>query len=182
MKRKITYKQRLFYVLITGGLFILVLYNIAISDTIVLIVENNELETQILNNRNAPSQVELIKQKLNKIKQVIGNDNYEETDIHQMLLQLITDKVQKNNLILKDFPQPYVISDKGYVTKTVKATIEGDFTHLLKLVYFLEHNYKGGKVVAVDFKTTKELRTRKRKLNTIIYLQNVKAENHEENS
>lgn len=168
--------------LITGGLFMLVLYNLAISDTVSLAVENNELETQILNNQDAPLRLKTIKEKLNKIKQIIGNEDYEELDIHQMLLQQITDKVQKNGLILKDFPQPYVIADKGYITKTAKATIEGDFVHLLQLVYFLEHNYKGGKVVAVDFNTTKEFRTRKRKLNSIIYLQNVKAENHEENS
>ncbi len=160
----------------------MVLYNLSIADTVAFAVENNELEEQILNSQDAPSQLKSIKEKLNKIKQVIGSEEDAEMDIHQMLLQLITDKVQQNNLILKDFPQPYVIADKGYITKTAKATIEGDFIHLLQLLYFLEHNYKGGKVVAVDFKTTKQIRTRKRKLNTIIYLQNVKAENHEENS
>lgn len=168
--------------LVLGGLFLIVLYNMAISDTIDLAVENSELETQIIQNKDVSAQLIMVKEKLNKIKQVIGNDNYEETDIHQLLLQLITDKIQQNGLILKDFPQPYQLADKGYVTKTAQATIEGDFIQILQLVYFLERNYNVGKVVAVDFKTTKQIRTRKRKLNTIIYLQNVKAEHHEENS
>jgi len=113
---------------------------------------------------------------------LVGNNDYVEVDIHQELLQLVTDNVQKKGLILKDFPQPYVTTDEGYVTKTALATVEGNFIDLLKLVYFLEMNYKVGKVVAVDFKTVKELRTRKRKLSSIIYIQNVKAENDETNN
>jgi hypothetical protein len=90
--------------------------------------------------------------------------------------------VQKNGLILKDFPQPFVGVENGYITKTAQLTVEGDFIPLLKLIYFLETDYSVGKVVAVGFKTSKERRTRKRKLNTTIYLQNVKAETNEENS
>ena len=112
----------------------------------------------------------------------MGNTTAVEMDIHQVLLEAVTGYVQQHGLVLKDFPQPYETADKGYVTKTAKVTVEGDFISLLKLVYFLEQNYKVGKVVALDFEATKELRTRKRKLNTIIYLQNVKAQDHEENS
>ncbi len=122
--------------LVLGGVFMIVLYNMTISDTIDLAFENSELEIQIASNQDAPVKLKLIKEKLNKIKQIVGSNDYTEIDIHQLLLELITEKVQKNGLILKDFPQPYVISDKGYITKTVKATIEGDFIHLLKLVIF----------------------------------------------
>lgn len=182
MKKKITYQQKLLYVLIGSGFFAILLYQMAISDTVNLMSENSSLKEQISKNQDAPEQIKTIKKKLKKIEQLVGNNVYENVDTHQKLLQLVTEHVQKNNLILKDFPQPYLTTDKGYVTKTAQSTIEGGFVDLLKLVYFLENNYKVGKVVAVDFKTTKQLKTRRRQLNAVIYLQNVKAEKNENNS
>ncbi len=182
MKKKITYQQKLLYTLIAGVLFSIVIYNLALSKTISLAIKNNELQQQISKNQDAPKQIEVVSQKIKRIEQLVGDKAYNKIDIHQVLLESVTGYVQQNGLILKDFPQPFVIAENGYITKTAQLTVEGDFIPLLKLIYFLENNYKVGKVIAVDFKTTKEIRTRKRKLNTTIYLQNVKAENHEKNT
>ena len=163
-------------------MFSIIMYNVALSDTITFAVENNELVELVAKNQDAPKEIQAIQKKLIQIQQIVGNDVTVNMDIHQVLLEAVTQYVQENELVLKDFPQPYLITDKGYITKTAKVTVEGDFIRLLKLIYFLESDYNVGKVVAVDFKTTKELRTRKRKLNTIIYLQNVKTQTDEENS
>lgn len=179
MKNKLTYKQKLTYALILGGLFAVILYNMAISDTIDLAVENSELELLVSKNVDAPLQIKAAKQKLSKIEQLTGNEVNASIDIHQLLLGSVSGYVQENNLILKDFPQPYSMTDKGYITKTAIVTVEGDFIRLLKLCNYIEKKYQGGKIVAVDFKATKELRTKKRKLNSTIYLQNVKAEEDE---
>jgi hypothetical protein len=183
MKKKITYKQRLLYALIGGFIFSIVVYNVALADTITLAQKNSDFKEQIAKNIDAPEQVIITKQKIKRIEQLVGtNKDYGAIDIHQLLLESVTGYVQQNSLILKDFPQPYVVTSDGYVTKTAQLTVEGDFIPLLKLIYFLEKDYSVGKVVAVDFKTFKELRTRKRKLNTTIYLQNVKAESNEKSS
>jgi hypothetical protein len=175
----LTYKQKLTYVLILGGLFAVILYNMAISGTIDLAVENSELELLVSKNVDAPLQIKAVKQKLSKIEQLIGNEVNASIDIHQLLLGSVSGYVQENNLILKDFPQPYSMTDKGYITKTAIVTVEGDFISLLNLCNYIEKKYQVGKIVAIDFKATKELRTKKRKLNSTIYLQNVKAEEDE---
>jgi hypothetical protein len=183
MNKKITYKQRLLYALIGGVVFSFIVYNLALADTISLAQKNSDFKEQIAKNQDAPEQIKIAKQKIKRIEQLVGtNKDYGAIDIHQVLLESVTGYVQQNNLILKDFHQPYITTENGYVTKTAQLTVEGDFISLLKLIYFLEKDYSVGKVVAVDFKTHKELRTRKRKLNTTIYLQNVKAESNEENS
>lgn len=182
MKRSFTYHQRLRFVLILGILFSIVLYQLAVSDTIDLIVENRSMEEQVLNNQNAPEQIASIKNKLAKIDQLIGSQATEELDVHQLLLESVTGYVQENNLILKDFPQPYAISDRGYITKTAVVTVEGDFIRLLKLSNYIETNYQAAKIVSIDFKATKELRTIIRKLNATIYLQHVKTEENDENT
>ncbi|MBI2281704.1 MAG: hypothetical protein HYU68_13595 [Bacteroidetes bacterium] len=181
MKKKITYKNKLLYLLISGGLFCVILYNLAISDTLNLAIENNTLEGQIIENIDAPKQIQSIKQKLLKIEQLIGDKNQHETNVHQLLLESITQYNQKKALVLQDFPQPFISSNNGYVTKTAKVTVEGDFINLLKLVYFLEQNYQIGKVVSVNFETTKELYKRKRELHSTIYIQDIKAIKDENN-
>ncbi|MCW9019844.1 MAG: hypothetical protein OQJ96_06040 [Flavobacteriales bacterium] len=182
MMNKLTYKKKLQYVLIISGVFMVVLYQLALSDTIDLAIETGVMEEQVANNKNAPEEIAMIKQKLAKIEQLIGTQVAHDLDVHQLLLESVTGYVQTNNLVLKDFPQPFSISDKGYTTKTALVIVEGDFIQLLKLSNYIENNYQGGKLVALDFKINNELRTRTRKLNSTIYLQNVKAENHEENS
>ena len=156
----------------------------ALSNTIDLAIKNSDFRDQIAKSQNAPEQIKILSKKIKNIEQLVGTNNQEylAVDIHQVLLESVTGYVQKKGLILKDFPKPYVTISNGYVTKTAELTVEGDFIKLLKLIYFLENNYTVGKVVATDFKIVKELRTRKRKLNTTIYIQNVKTETHEENT
>lgn len=175
MKRKITYKSRLLYLLISGGLFAVILYNMAISDTLTIAFENKQLENQVIENIDAPKEIQSIKQKLAKIEQLVGNKNQEEINVHQLLLESIAQYNQRKALILQDFPQPYVHTNNGYVIKTAKVTVQGDFINLLKLVHFLEQNYNIGKVVAVDFEATKPLHTKKRELHSTIYIQDIKA-------
>ena len=183
MKKKLTYKQRLLYTLIGAFIAAFVIYNMALSETIEIAMKNSDFREQIAKSQDAPEQIKILTKKIKRIEQLVGtNKDYATIDIHQELLESVTGYVQKNGLVLKDFPQPYINTANGYVTKTAQLTVEGGFINLLKLIYFLENNYNVGKVVAVDFKTSKELRTRKRKLNTTIYIQNVKTETHENNT
>ncbi len=183
MKKKLTYKQRLLYILIGAVVFSFVVYNMALSNTIDLAIKNSDFRDQIAKNQNAPQQIKIVKKRIKQLEALVGtNKDYVDVDIHQALLESVTSYVQKNDLVLQDFPQPYEATNNGYITKTVQLRVEGGFVSLLKLIYFLENNYNVGKVVAVDFKIAKELRTRKRKLNTTIYIQNVKTEKHEKNS
>ncbi len=180
MKNKITYQQRLLYTLIGAVVFSIVVYNMAIAKTIDLAITNADFRTQISNNKNAPAQILIAKKKIKQIEQLVGtNSKVGDIDVHQALLESVTKFIQKNGLVLQDFPQPYESFSNGYVTKTAQLRVEGGFVKLLKLIDFLEKNYHVGTVVAVDFKTTKELRTRKRKLAATIYIQNVKTETDE---
>lgn len=181
MKRNITYHQRLILTFVGGFFFLILIYNLSISDTLVLRTENNSMELQIETNQDAPEQIQFLKQKIGKLEQLIGSEISKDIDIHQLLLEMVTGYCQKNNIILKEFPQPFETEKNGYLTKTAKVVVEGDFVYLLKLVYHIEKNYKVGKVVSVDFKAEKELKTKIRKLQSTIYIQNIKAVTHENN-
>jgi hypothetical protein len=159
------------------------IYNSAISGTIDLAIRNADFKAQIAKNKNAPEQIEIVQKRITQIEALVGTNKANvNLDIHQALLEAVTTFAQKNKVVLQNFPQPYEFYNNGYVTKTAELTVEGRFVNLLKLIYFLENDYRVGTVVAVEFKIAKELQTRKRKLNARVYIQNVKIENHEENN
>jgi hypothetical protein len=171
------------YALILGGIFGIIMYQLVLSDTVELSSRVNDMQQEVMGNIDAPVEIQELKTKLMKIEQLIGDSTQtSEEDVHQLLLESVTHYCQQKGIILNDFPKPFEKSENGFTTHTAKVTVEGDFINLLKLVYYLEKNYQVGKVVAVDFEATKNLRTRKRELHSTIYLQNVKSTPHEENS
>ncbi|MCB0401209.1 MAG: hypothetical protein KDD41_03940 [Flavobacteriales bacterium] len=180
--KRLTYQKRFKLILALAGIFALVIYQLSISDTLELLHKKNELREEVSNTTNAPEEIIAMKAKLKHIEQLVGNETETDIDIHQLLLESVTDFGQKNQVILKEFPQPYTTSNNGYETQTSLVTVEGRFIPLLKLSNHIETSYAGGKIVALDFKAIRELRTRKRKLISTIYIQHVKAEHHENNS
>lgn len=162
-----------------GFVFLMIVYNVSISDTVELSSENNSIELQITNSHDAPEQIKEMKQRIGMMEQLIGTKVEGNIDMHQLLLDMVTQYCQKNQLILKEFPLPFETEKNGYLTKTAKVVVEGDFIALLKLVYHIEQKYKVGKIASVDFKAEKELKTRKRKLQTTLYIQHIKSKENE---
>ena len=109
MKKKLTYKQRLLYILIGGGVFSFVIYNMALSNTIDIAIKNSEYREQIAKSKNAPEQIKILTQKIKRIEQLVGtNKDYTAVDIHQVLLESVTGYVQKNELILCRFSNQHL--------------------------------------------------------------------------
>lgn len=131
MIKKITYHQRLLWVLIGGAVFAILLFQFSISDTIELLNENGQLTEEIAKSKNAPQEIKSIKTRLQEIEQHIGKEIKTDVDIHQELLQVVTAYCQNNNIILKEFPLPYSMEEKGYLTKTAMIKAEGNFIDLL---------------------------------------------------
>ena len=179
MKGKLTYKKKLLFALIGSGLFAICLYKISIADTIALSSENSMFEEQIESSQDAPEQIQHLRAKLRRVESLVGEDQMMSGDMHQVLLDMVTDRCKQKGIILKEFPQTMVSENNGYQTKTARVVVEGDFIELLKLVHYLETNYRIGKIVSVSFETYKEKRTRRRKLMVSIYIQNVKSIEHE---
>jgi hypothetical protein len=177
MIKRLTYGVKNKLLLIGGVVFLIIIYQVSIKKTIDLNGECGELEQKLENASNAPGKmIEL--QKLNiQMDRLLGQSN--DNDVSQSLLSIVTNYCHENEITLEEFPKPILNSDRGTTVETNIITIEGGFNKLLKLVYLFEQHYKTGKVVSVHYKTKRDFTARKSSLTAIIYLQNIKQNDHE---
>ena len=178
--KQLSYKKRFRLILIGCGLFALAIYNFALADTLTLYQKKSELVDRINIGANATEELAMVKAKLSRLENIVGQDAPIAFDAQQHLLESVTQYSEQNDIMLTAFPHPFSIIDEGYLVQTSVITVEGEFTSLLKLCHYLENNYHSGRVVSLNFEASTELRTRKRKLNSTIYLQHIKNQSNEE--
>ncbi len=174
-----SYKRKLILLVFGSLMLILMIYGLAIKKTMILRSEYKDLANQLSTVTNAPVQIENLKQKLVSIDGIIGaniNDNYV---LKEQILNHCGEYCNKNNLVIKDFPEIHSFSHENYQIETSKIVIQGEFIDVLKLIYMFENQYKIARVVSVNFHTEKNIRTKQKFLETDIYFQNVNILNNE---
>jgi hypothetical protein len=118
------------------------------------------------------SNVDEYKKKLTFIENIIQNDS--SVNNQQKILNIVSDFCSKYELILKDFPQPIVYTEKKYIVETSIFEVEGEFHKLLKLVYELEQVNIVGKIMSVEYEIKRNYKTKSFALSATIYLLNIK--------
>ncbi|WP_461630267.1 hypothetical protein [Labilibaculum euxinus] len=169
--KKITYNTKMKLLplaFLLGGLLV---YSFAVSNTVKLSAEVNQLEDQVDRLSDAPLQIQILKQRLKEIEERIGthSGNISQEEIFQKLSVYC----KQNALTIREFPLPHELSTDDYSVETYLLEVEGTYSRLLKMVYFLEQDTYLGKVSALHFLLKKDKRTREEYLSLTIYLQTV---------
>lgn len=79
------------------------------------------------------------------------------------------------------FPDIHQIETNGYKVTTLFASLEGNFSDLLSLVFELEKNKNIGRLASINFKKDKDIKTGEEYLNLTILLQNYELINQHKN-
>lgn len=159
-------------------LLVLVVYNFAVKKTILAHNDCSLAEDQIALAANAPLMASQLERELTQMDTRIGNANLEEKS-GQELLELLTNYCQKNDAVLREFPETTVTEKEKLTVETNLFIVEGNFSTLINLVYILEQKSKLGKLASVHYQLKKDLKSRNMVLTSIIYLQNVKKKENE---
>jgi hypothetical protein len=171
MKNKISYTQLIKYLPYGFVLLLLLIYYIAIKNTLVLKAECSKLIKEKTLEQGAPTEILTLKNKLFEINQIIGNVGDEnETD---PLLEFISSQNKNNRSKLIDYQPSHFNKNKLFLVETRIAKFEGSYINLLKLLYNFEQNFKAGKVVSVSFETVQKLNNDRLGLTMTIYIQSI---------
>jgi hypothetical protein len=177
MLKNISYKKRNQVFLWGGVALFLLIYKLTFSKTIALYSECIEMEQRIERASDAPIKIAELKKQSVRLESLAGSERPDEKNLQQLILGQVTSYCQENNVLLKEFPETIIQTEKDYEVETNCFTAEGSFDKLLRLVYVLEQKSKTGKISSVDFKTKLESRTNKLKLTATVYIQNIKKTN-----
>ena len=171
MMEKLSYQHKYYLLLAALALLLIVIYALAIKKTIAVISEHKDLSKKIELAASAPEQIASIEARLKQMEQLIVNEK--PLDFEQQLLEQVTVFCQKNRLTLIEFPQTAVCGYQNYQIYTNRIVLEGGFKKMVEFIYEAEQKYKTGKVVSVQFKRTRDVRSKQLYLYAYIYFQNI---------
>lgn len=169
--QNLTYQTKLKLLPIGFLVAILLVYWLAISKTLQLSGQVQQLETQVEKLGDAPLQVQILKKRLGEIEDRIGDNSGNITQ--EGIFDALSNYCKKNKLTMREFPVPHELTKDDYLVQTYQVEVEGTFHGLVNLVYYLEQQAYLGKVAATRFLLKKDKRTREEYLNLSIYLQTV---------
>ena len=171
MIKKLSYKHKYYLLLAVLALLLVIIYAAAIKKTITVIVEHKDLSKKIELAADAPGQIAFIEAQLKQMEQLIVTEK--PLDFEQLLLEKVSGFCQKNGLTLIEFPKTVVLGYQNYQIYTNRIVLEGGFKKMVEFIYEAEQQYKTGKVVSVQFKRTRDMRSKRLYLYAHIYFQNI---------
>ena len=162
---------RNFYILcVSTPLMFIFIWLFAIDNTIDqysdLRMVNNELEKL----DQAPFQLAAMEKRLGKITGAIGNSsqNMGGDEIFGRISEYV---VREKTLQIMNFPMNNNFENSNYEIHTYTIKMTGKYKDLLKMLNYFETNKNIGKIVSVDFKVEKNLKTKKKFLIMMMYVQ-----------
>jgi hypothetical protein len=177
--KNLTYKQKTKYLLIASGLFFLFVYNFVISRTFELYSINGSLHEKVMQAQNAPDKKKMLEVKINNFNNSLNKYFIDSTKNREYILATVSEFCHKNNLVLKEVPEPIITQEKDFDIETNIVVAEGGFINLLKLVYELEQNTIVARPASVNFEKKFDYKRKKDILTLSMYLQNIRMKNHE---
>lgn len=172
MFKKLTYKQLIRFLPVIFVLTIILIYWLALSETITLKYKCKELAEEISNAKDAPKQLFSIRNKLEDLNKIMGKDTLNsDTD---PLLRFLTDS-EPNSINLIDLQPLHVFQHQNYQITTRVAVFEGRFIDLTKFLYHLEKDFNAGKPVSIKYQSETNYKTGKKRLLMTLLIQSVKT-------
>lgn len=152
-------KKKNILLLLGFVLALIACYQFAISKTIVLKREYDNLKQQKTVFQNLPEQMAMLKQKKHYYDSILSKYHLDESSVQNNLLKTINTFAGKNDLKVVGFLEPHLYQKNELTLKTYQFTLEGNFNPILKLIYQLEQKTKYGEIINLHFEKKENYRT-----------------------
>ena len=157
-------------------------YNIAVKNTIKTIKDYRELKRKSSEAADLPAQCALLSNQLSRLNQLYFNAVKGIGDTHEIFLDKLGRLADQYNTSVIEYPEKHSFNTSSVQIETHNAVLKGSFTDLLKVLYELEVHERIGRLVAVEYYTETNRKTKIRSLYMRIYIQNYRNKNNNENN
>lgn len=179
MFRNTTYKQRVMLFAAGCIIFLIVVYSLAIKQTIATGKKYKHLKKDIAQAADAPQMIKELEKKITFYDNLLGNQQDLSRSFREVLLDYISNYCQQNKVVLKNFPSSHEYISNNFIIETSIVVLEGPFCNLLTLLHQLETKPGLGKVQSTAFESYTNIRTKRKVLHLTLYLQNIKNTRNE---
>ncbi len=170
MFENLTYKQKFLAVIGVFILLFLASYKKNFKNMFLAKQELKNVEQKLLSAQNSFSEIYILKNNIRSLDNIIGGHTTNPEQVQQMILDFISQKGSKVNLIsIEDL---HLLLDKEFLIYTNQIELGGSYTDLTNLLYEIEKNFSYSRVLSAKFYTKKNYRTNTKNLYLKIILQN----------
>lgn len=177
--KDLTYRQKNKYLLFASVFFLIFAYNFVIDKTVALYQANDALHKKINAGMNAPERKKILEAKLDGFNHTLNKYFTDSLKNREYILGIVSEFCNKNNLTLKEFPEPVLFQEKDFEIETNIVIAEGGYLNLLKLVYELEQNKSVARPASVNFEKKFDYKRKRDVLTLTMYLQNIRTMKYE---
>lgn len=175
------YKTKVYLLLSAWVLGFIIIYHIAIKETLALHARIAVNEAKINELANAPQELMKWQNKLDATSTDMNFINGKKDNFREQLLENTTEYCKKLGITLCEFPQAHTYTETSYSVRTYTILVEGTFLKLQELVYILETGFGKGRIPSIHYFIKNDFKSGKKSLWLKIYIQYIiKNEKHEE--
>jgi hypothetical protein len=163
------------YVIWGASLFgCLLVYFTLVTSVMNKIDQREEMVAQLNAIQYASTHIKQLEKEIGKANKLLGTSSNDISSFQQELLSIVSQYSKKNNLVLRDFPEPTIEQKDDFLIETNIFEVSGKYKNLVQLVYLFEQKQKIGKVASVSFQKKKDIINRKEYLSALVYIQNIR--------
>ena len=168
-----TYRQKIRGIWILFGVILFAAYQLSIKKTIGEYRKFRHLSEISTNSSVLAKNSFDLKIRFNTLKTNLSQYNLDTLDLEKNLLAIVSEHCHSHNLVIKEY-KPLGIGQVENIRLLNRCiVVEGTFKECLQLIYKLESYEKAGRLASVQFKSYEEKNDGIKKLNCIIYVQNI---------
>ncbi len=134
-------------------------YQLAISKTISLKRNYEDLKTQELLFSNTPKQISILKQKQHYYDSILSSNKIKGNSVQNNLLEAVNTFAKNNEVKIVSFVEPHLIRQNDLKISTYQFSLEGNYNNLIELVHKLEQETRFGEIINLHFEKKKNFRT-----------------------
>lgn len=156
-------------------LCLLLVYFLAIKETITLASECRVKEQKLQQSKGLNEKTALLRAQIKNLDRQTGGSTDTTHKVMDLLLDHITEFCNGTGCALKEIPSAVTAIRNGYRIESCFITLGGSYKQLLDLVYLLEQKKKtGGHIASIQFYTVKNNKLKKQELLLTLYIQHYK--------
>lgn len=168
-----TNKGRFRLMLIALGIAPMLIYYIAVADTVEAYYDCVRLEEELIAAEKLDDDIAQTRNELSIIKAQIGTEANETGAFQTLLLGSVSEECKVNGVSLLDFPKPHTVIDAGLTIETLPVVISGGFSPTVKTIVALEFGRGVGRLISVSMRKEVDRTTKRSDLRTTLVIQNV---------
>lgn len=173
MLKGVSNKRKFHLLMLTAGIAPLLVYWLAISDTVTLIQECSELKERYQQVGDIDMEVSGLQSQLAVVNDRLGSTNSDDGSFQTQLLATTTEFCKSANLEVVGMTRPRSYIENDLVVETIPVKVEGGFIDAVKLIQYLETEAGVGRIISVEYALERLSSSRKNVLYTTINVQRI---------